>query len=338
MAVALGGALLAWLPRLMAAEETGALVRSVPAVRGSEPELAVAYGEAMAASGAPIALSVAQEGEVVAQLVTPGEQVRRGTALLQFRLTAAATSAYRQAESALALARTTERHIAALLAQRLATRDQMAQAQKASADAAAALQALTREGAGQPVQALDAPVDGVVEAFPAAVGDRVAAGTALVTLTPSASLVVTVGIEPRLRTRVRAGQAVRLERLDVAAAGAGPEGVVARVDGTINPKTRLVDVDVAVPEGSVIAGEAFRAEIDLGPVAGWVVPHEAVLDDARGNYLFQIKNGHAVRVDVRELLSAGERDVVAGGLVAGRPVVTSGASQLADGAPVRAAS
>ena len=51
----------------------------------------------------------------------------------------------------------------------------------------------------------------------------------------------------------------------------------------LNPKTRLLDADVSVPAGSVISGAAYRADITVGEIKGWIVPHDAVLTDAKGS-------------------------------------------------------
>ena len=109
-------------------------------------------------------------GWCAAIAVTPGETVHQGARLLDFGEFAAAASAYQQAVSALALARTQRAHTAQLLAQQLATRDQLAQANKAVSDAQAALDALKREGAGQPEQTLTAPFDGIVSDDPGGAG------------------------------------------------------------------------------------------------------------------------------------------------------------------------
>ena len=185
---------------------------------------------------------------------------------------------------------------------------------------------------------MTAPFDGIVESLPVVQGDRIAANATLLTLTRTDGLVVTVGVEPAAHGRVRPGQHAHLQALDGEAA---LDGRVLRVDGVINPKTRLLDVDVAVPASAVISGEQFRAEITLGAVAGWLVPHGAVLQDERGFFLFQaVPAGGALkasRVDVRVLGTEGEVDLVDGKLDGARPVVVEGGTQLAAGDPVRTA-
>jgi RND family efflux transporter MFP subunit len=300
---------------------------------GVVPDLMIAYGTAMPALDGGMTLSLQQEGRVLAIAVTPGETVRAGERLLDFGASAAAVSIYQQAISSLNTALQQRSHTAQLLAQQLATRDQLAQADKAAADAQATLDALRREGADRPMQTLKAPFDGIIATIPVVQGDRVQPGATLMTVTRLDGLVVTIGIEPAGRARVHSGETVHLTPI---AGGAGLNGQVVRIDGVLNPKTRLVDADVSVPPGSVISGAAFRAAITVGELKGWIVPHDAVLTGASGSYLFQVDGAVAAQVAVTVLGSAGADDVVQGPLDPQRPVVVQGNYQLSDKAQVHA--
>ena len=316
-----------------AADPPSVAVQTKAAEQGALPDTIEAYGTAAPALDGGMTISLQQDGRVAAIAVTPGETVQRGQRLLDFGESASATSTYQQAVSALALARTEQAHTAQLMAQHLATRDQLAQATKAVSDARAALDALRREGGGQPVRTVTAPFDGIVSAIATAQGDRVQPGAPLMTLTRLDGLVVTVGVEPVLRAKVKPGQQVALQPL---AGGDVLNGHVLRIDGVLNPKTRQIDADISVPPGSVISGEAFRAAITVGQLTGWIVPHDAVLTDDRGPYLFQIADGKAVRVDVALAGTKGDTDAVRGKLDPSRPVVVQGNYQLDDGMAVRA--
>jgi hypothetical protein len=118
--------------------------------------------------------------------------------------------------------------------------------------------------------------------------------------------------------------------------GADPtqDGRVVRVDHVLNPTTRLVDCDVAV-SGALLQGEAFRVLIELGRIEGWLVPHDAVLTDAKGAYIFQVVGGKAARVAVTLLGTDGTTSVVAGPVDSRRWLVTQGNYQLSDGMAVR---
>ena len=338
-ALALLLCLVATLPA--AAEEAPggtALVTTAIPRHGSLPDIVTTYGSAAPALDGGMAISLQTQGRVATILVTPGERVSAGTNLLAFDVAASATSTYSQAQTALALAQTERAHAKALFAQRLVTRDQLAQAGKAVSDAQATFAALEQQGVGRSQIVVKAPFDGIVQAIPVAQGDRVAAGGALLTLTRLDGLVVTVGVEPALHDRIKPGQPARLVGM---AGGATFQGTVRRIDDVINPRTRLIDVDIAVPAGAVISGAFYRVGITLGAFDGWLVPHDSVLQDADGFFLFQLAPGkhgpEAKRVAVRVLATRDAQDIVDATLDAKRPVVVEGATQVANGDPVRTA-
>ncbi len=320
-----------------ASEPASVAVKTEAPHCGSVADLVTAYGSAAPALDGGMTLSVQQDGRVLALAVTPGEAVHAGERLLDFGASAAAMASYHQAVSAMTAARQQRGHVAQLLHQQLATRDQLAQADKAVSDARAALDALHREGADQPTRTLAAPFDGIIATIPVAPGDRVQPGAALMTVTRLDGLVVTVGIEPASRGRVHPAQDVHLVALTGGPDGNGQtlDGQVLRVDGILDPRTRLVDVDVSVPPGSVISGEAFRADIKVGALNGWIVPHDAVLTDPRGAYLFQVAGTTARRIDVKVIGRTGAADVVQGTLDPRHPIVVQGNYQLSDQATVR---
>ncbi|WP_158912587.1 efflux RND transporter periplasmic adaptor subunit [Caulobacter sp. S45] len=308
------------------------LVRTETPRRGSAPRTFTAYGSAAASSLAARSLTLPQTGQVVSVLVTQSQAVRKGQALLSFATAPSAISGYRQAQTAVTLARAQQQHAVQLLAQQLGTKDQLAVADKAVADAQAQLSALAREGAGRASVTLTAPFDGVIATVPVAPGDRPAAGAALVTLNRSSGVQVSLGLEPGWRSQVKVGQAVRLEPL-----GGGPaiDGHVIRVDAVLNPRSRLLDVDIAVPAGQAISGEAFRARVAVGVLQGWLLPHEAVRVEDGKAFVFQVAGGKAHRVDVEVAQAGRDVDVAQGPLDPARPLVTVGAYQLDDGDAVR---
>ncbi len=319
-------------PPALGAEAASVAVRTEPARQGVAPELVIAYGTATPAINGGMTLSLQQDGRVSALAVTPGKTVHAGDQLMSFNVSAAAASTYQQAVTALSFARTQRTHAAQLLSQQLATRDQLAQAGKAVADAQDAMEALRREGAGQPTRTLTAPFDGIVSSIAVAQGDRVLPGAPLMVLTRLDGLVVTVGVEPAQRARLRPGQPATLQRLG---GGTGLTGSLLRVDAVLNTRTRLLDADISIAPGSVIVGEAYRAAIAVGQAQGWRVPHGAVLTTDAGAYLFQVEAAKATRVPVEVVGSDGDYDIVQGKLDPQRPVVIEGGPQLADGDAVR---
>jgi RND family efflux transporter MFP subunit len=260
--------------------------------------------------------------------------VHSGEKLLTFGASPAAVQAYDQAVAALALAKQERAHTNQLLSQQLATRSQLARADKAVADAQAALEAQKR--GGNSVQTLTAPFDGIITATFVKPGDRVAAAVPLLTVAKRNGFVVTVGVEPGLRAKLHPGQAVKLQPLQ---SGAGTiDGSVQQVDAMLDSKTRQIGTVIGVPPGSVVPNTAFRADIVVGTFQGWPLPRDAVLTDSKGAYVFQVAGNKAQRVGVHIVGTFGETTVVDGPINPKHPVVTQGNYQLTDGEAVRQAS
>ena len=318
----------------MARGAPGVLVTTVQPVAGSLPERLEAYGAVRPADDATESLSLLQAGRVERILRVAGERVQKGTPILQWQASAAARQGWEQARTALALAQQERAHAALLLDRHLGTRDQLDQASKALADAQATVDALQREGADRPVQTVAAPFDGILVSVPVATGDQVATGAPLAVVVRSDGIVVTVGVDPEQLAGLHAGQAATVRPL-----GGGPllPATVRRVQAVLDPRTRLVDVDLAVAAGALLPGRDMRSEIALGTASGWLVPHQAVLEDPAGTYLFQVEGGRAVMVRVAVRDVDGDTDLVTGPLVASRPIVRTGGSQLGDGALLREA-
>lgn len=309
-------------------------VTAIQPHRGSVTAWLTAYGSATPSTSGAQTLSIPQAGQVTQLVVTPGAAVHAGQALVVFTVAPSAHSAFEAAATTLSSARRQRDTTAQLLAQQLATRDQLSQAEKALTDARATVDAMRREGAGAAVQTIRAPFDGIVTAIPVAQGDRPAAGAPLITVARKGGIVVTVGIDPGARAHVHAGAAARLGRLS---GGEAIAGHVLRIDGQLNATTHLVDVDVSFPAGAILVGEALRVEIAIGQNEGWIVPHAAVVTGEEGMHVFQIMAGKAKAVPV-DVVQAGDRqDVVSGAIDARRAIVVDGAYQVEDGGAVRRA-
>lgn len=313
---------------------SGVLATTVATQSVSIPDLIEAYGTAMSASNGTQTVSVTEPGRVIRILASPGQTVVRGAPLLDWEQSPAARQAWEQARTELALAAQQRAHAVLLLAHHLGTRDQLDQADKALADAQAAVDALKRTGADQPNRTISAPADGTVLTIPVSQGDRLAAGTPLATIVSNGGIVVTVGVDPDRRLQLRVGQTATIMPL---AGGIPVSGRVLRFDAILNPRTRLVNADLAVAPADVLPGADYRARIAVGMLQGWRAPHEAVLQDATGTYLFQSQGRKAARVPVTVLATRGNVDIVSGPLNPSARIIVDGAYQLSDGADFREA-
>lgn len=314
------------------AAEQSVLVATVPVQRGTLPDTLTCYGTAEPQTGNTSSISLPRAGRIQQIVVRPGQKLRPGDAILTFAADAAAVMAWEQALAALNLAREERAHVEQLLKQQLATRSQLAQAEKAVSDAQAAIDALRREGGGQPFETVTAPFEAVVMAIPVNAGDRVAAGTSLATLLRVDAIAVTIGVEPSQRGKLKPGETVRLEPLD---GGAAVAGTVATVGAMLDPRSRKIEATVDVPRDGVLPGAAFRAIVTVGEFSGWIVPRAAVLNDGKGDRVFQLADRKAAAVPVKIVGSDGDWTVVDGDLDPARPLITEGGYQLSDGMDVR---
>ncbi len=174
---------------------------------------------------------------------------------------------------------------------------------------------------------------------------RAAPPTKLFRLVVDSVLKLKAAVPERYASQVRPGQEVDLAVESLPGRTIG--GRVARVNPTVDTANRTFEVEVWVPnrERLLKSGSFATASILLGADAGAVtVPEEAIVRYAGVTKLFTVVDDKAVvvpvelgsRLDISGPAGAVHRWVeVSGSLAVGVPVVTSGHSQLSDGASVR---
>jgi membrane fusion protein (multidrug efflux system) len=338
-AAALAVALVVWRHAAAAPEAAApeavqtALVRTVLAQRREMPAVVEAFGQVE--PGATV--SFAQAGQLRTLDHLAGDRVTRGERLAVLVPDPAAVQAWEQARSALALARREAARQRELLAAQLATQAQVDAADKAADDAQSALRTLQAQGGGAGETTLVAPFDGVVVALSATQGDRVAAGAPIAQVGRLDALRVRLAVEPADAARMRRGLPVQLFAL---AGGAALPTQVREVAGTVDAKTRLTDVLVDLPRAQaarLAPGMALRARVIVDAPRLVVVPRDAVLSDERGDYVFQVRAGKALRVAVERQLEFDGAAGISGLADLALPVVAVGNHELEDGMAVKVA-
>lgn len=282
------------------------------------------------------AISLAHGGQIVAVQVAAGQTVLRGQPLLTITPDPATRSAYQQAQNALTLAQGELKRTTELAAQRLATQSQLATARKALADAQIALEAQRALGGGSAQETVDAPADGVVTAVSVGLGERVAANAPLLSFTPAHALVAVLGVQPESGAKLHAGMAVQLH--SVYGPSQGFIGTLRMVGQSVDPQTHLLPAQVELPaeaSATLVAGAALSAQIRTSDFSAWAVPRVAVLNDQQGDYLFQVEQGKAKRVDVKLRSPDGDTVGVQGPLNAQAKVIVLGVYELNDGDAVK---
>jgi membrane fusion protein (multidrug efflux system) len=300
--------------------------------KGSLPRIVTAYGMVGTSPAAQQTIQAPVAAVVDAIYAKPGEQVAANAPLLRLGPSPTTAASYTQAVTALQAANEEVQRTRTLLGQHLATRQQLATAEKATADAQATLAALKTEGAGSP-QVLRAAFPAVVTAVSTSPGAIVAQGAALLDLARPSELVLHAGVVP--------SQAVAIKTRD--AASIVPLGERQPADGqvllrgsVVDPKTGLVAVDVSLPASGFFAGEMAQVDIVVGQAEGYVVPHEAILvNDQGAPYVVQAVGGRARQVPVQIVLSDGAKDVISGSLDPAAPLVLAGNYQLTNGMTIR---
>ncbi|HQT60018.1 MAG TPA: efflux RND transporter periplasmic adaptor subunit [Acidiphilium sp.] len=313
------------------ADEPSVLVTTVPVTRGALKHTITAYGHIAPGAGAARTLTTFYEAVVTAIDARPGMAVRKGQVIARIAAAAATRAAYAQAVAARDGALRILAHTRALLAQHLATRIQLAQAEQAAQAARATLDALKREGADRATAAVEAPFAGIVTAISTAPGAALQPGTAIATVVRRAALVAVVGVDPAAARRLAAGQPASVSVFG----GAVLRGRIDLVSGEVDPRTGLVDATVGLGAAQALIGGMVRARIDTGTVRGVIVPRDAALPAEGREVIWQIRDGHAVRVIVHVLASAHGESIVAGPVDPSLPVVVAGNAQLQPGIAVR---
>ncbi len=311
------------------------LVQTTQVLRGSLPRTVVAYGSVQASSNGRISVMSPLAATVAGVDVRVGEEIGRGAPLVRLAPNPETAAAYEQAQNELRTAADSVTRTRQLLAAQLATRQQLADAEKTESDARAALAALEAQGAGGP-RTLRAPFRAIVTAVLTSVRSIVSEGAPLLELARPEGLVLQAGIAPDDAPSVRAG-----ESASVTAIG-GTQAFAAKVlmrGSVVDSGTGLVPVQVSLPDGGLFPGQTAQATITVGIVKGFVVPHRAVLVDDNGDtYVVQAIRGIAKIVPVRVLGTEQAEETVDGPLDARAPLVLAGNYQLKNGMPVRLAS
>lgn len=326
------GMLLAAYP-VLAADAPSVQVKTVVLKQQPMADTVSGYGIVSPDTRSLQNISLPRPGQIMSLLVSAGQIVKKGAPLMEFGTGADAAQSYRQAHQAVEFAQGEVSRTEQLVSQQLATQSQLAVAKKAQADAEVALGAQEKIGAGRAMEQVTASFDGVVASVQAAQGDRLAAGAPVLQLARAGGQRVLLGVEPDEVARVRPGMVVNVT--PVFSAERKATGRVAQVFGMVNPQTQFVDVLVEMSGVGFMPGTRVRAEIQLNQQTAWVVPRSAVLRDAQGAYIFQVRQGKSRRVNVKTGLEQNGLIAVQGAFTANEPVVSLGNYELRDGMGVR---
>jgi membrane fusion protein (multidrug efflux system) len=322
---------------ISAAEDTvRALVQTEPLQQHDLSETISSYGIVEIDPLNTESINFPRAGQVTRLLVTRGESVMKDAPLIELETSPQESVAYEQARSGVNLAKAELARVQNLLAQQLATKSQLAAAEKSLHDAEAALAAQEKLGTGRRSEMITAPFDGIISELLVKQGERIQAGATVMRLSQQDRLRVVLGIEPEDAHKVRRGMPVEL--IPVFDRSQRAAGVVNAVNGMINPQTGLVDLLVNLKQGRaarLMPGIRMEGHIMLASRRVFAVSRQAVLIDNQGSYIFVVRNEEAHRINVKPGIEMHGLLGIAGQVKSGDRVVVTGNYELRDGMAVR---
>jgi len=321
----------------MQEKKTGAVpeVQVAKAERKTITEKVIVYGSVVAQPGKTHSVAIAFETRVRHILVAPGQFVRENDPLVEIELSPGAQVQFQQAKNAAEAARKELKQTQERFNLKLATNQDLSAAEKTARDAEAQLTGLQRAGAGGDNR-IHSDMSGVIAKVDAQDGQIVPPGGPLVEIVAETEIEVKLGVEAEDLSAAPEGAPIEIIPINDPTAS-NVKGSIRLVTRRIDATTRLVDVYVALPEGTkLLLDQYVRGEIERTEKNALVVPRPAVLpNESREFEVFTVTNNRAVKRTVKiGAENPKEMQVLAGDLHEGDPVVTVGNYELEDGMSV----
>ena len=312
-----------------------ALVEVSPVARKTIAEKLTAYGSVIAQPGKTHSVTIGFETRVRHILVAPGQLVHEGDPLVEVEGSPAAELQLQQAKNAAEIATRDLKQAQERFNLKLATNQDMSAAEKAARDAQAQLAALQRAGEGGDNR-INSDMTAVVSKVNAQDGQIVPVGNPLVELVAEQEIEVKLGVEAEDLSALQAEQPITILPVN------NPDqpevkATVRLITRRIDPTTRLVDVYVALPQGTKLLLDGFvRGNFERTAENALVVPRSAVLPEEEGGFqIFTVDKDHAKK-HVVKLGVQNEKavQIITPDLKEGDYVVTVGNYELEDGMAV----
>ena len=312
-----------------------ALVEAQPALRQTLRETLRVYGTTEFSTADAVTVAVQVESQVSQLLVTVGDEVKRGQALLRLVPSPLTQLELGKARRDADLTAAERDRMGRLRRAGLATESDLLTAANAAATAAAMRDSLGARVGPAELLTVRASRDGVVDVLTVQSGEVLAPGAVVLRIAAPDALQVRLGIEPQDANRVAAGQTVHLAPL--APEAVTVEAVVSSTDHRIDPLTRLTAALVHLPPRSgLLPGAVLRAEIVVAQHPDVVTaPRSALLYAGEQAYLFVADGDHAQRRGIKIGVRDGEVVEILTGLADGEALIVAGNAVLEDGMLIR---
>jgi membrane fusion protein (multidrug efflux system) len=296
-------------------------------------ETITAYGSVIAQPDELESLSVQYESKMVRLLVTAGEPVAVGQALIEVDPSPDAVLLLGEAKSAAEFSEKQLEETRRRFDMKLAVNQELQQAIQSASDAKAKLTSLEARGSGERAK-LQADLAGIVSTIDVRIGQIVTAGSQLLSIVPDDHIEVHLGVEPNDAASLKAGAAVDL--VLVSDDSVQISGKIRLITRRVNPQTRLVDTFVSVaPDARLLLDGYVRGRIEIRSEEALVAPRSAVLPDKESAIVFTVLDGHAVEHKVTTGLESDTHTaVISDTLKVGDALVITGNYVLEDGMAV----
>jgi len=181
---------------------------------------------------------------------------------------------------------------------------------------------------------LTAPIAGWVGIIEAEIGDLIPSGTEITRIEDRSSLLVEFRVPERVVSRLAPGDAVFAAPL--ADPGARLEGRITALDNRVDQTSRSLRVQAAIENTGdrLRAGMAIGIELAFTGDAHPAVDPLAIQWGADGAFVWAVREGKALRLDIRILQRNAEAVLIEAALEPGDLVVTEGVQVLRPGAAV----
>ncbi len=317
--------------------EPSAAVGTAEVTRGPVEATLEAFGTVEFDPAKLRTVTLLKAGQVVDVPVVAGEVVRRGQPLLTLGPVPQDSLEVQRARIDVDFAAREVERTRRLLAEKLATNQDVQSAEK-QLDTDRAVLASLGGGRGPAPAVVTAPQDGVVAQVLVNRGQVLAAGHEAVQLAAENAVVVRVGFEVADAPRLAVGLPVLIDPVYAGAGEAPVRAVLSRLHRMVDPSTQLVEglIQLSSPPVWMAAGMKVRVRVVVRAApAAVLIPRDALLEHDGQPGVFVITQGHASWKPV--VLGIAGRDVVeaAQGVAPGETVATTGRSSLSDGMAVR---
>jgi len=289
--------------------------------------------EALGTLAADESVVIAPEiaGRVTALGFREGERVEKGQLLVKLD-TAILDAELKQLQADLGLARDTYERNRSLIQRGVGTQVAL---DEASAKLAAAEARVQLSQAKLAQSAIMAPFSGVVGLRSVSVGDYVAVGKQLITLTNIDPIKVDFRVPEIFLSQVKLGQSISL-KVD-AVQGRDFQGRIFAIDPVVDINGRAIKLRASVPNGDLVLKPGLFARVNVVVAQrenALLVPETAVVPDGVGKVVFIVDNGKAKRVAVELGKRLPGKVEIVKGLTPQMIVVSSGQMRLREGSTV----